>query len=378
MKLGGVRDGTVYCTRGRDVGRWTPDGGFDRLGRLPNPASGVGRARFSLLNGRSGKRLLGPLVGSYTTANVWPLADGNLLATAGRWLFASADGGRNWDVVHALPESSGPMGVLPTAVCEHEGRVYLAEYPLDDTDARIMVSDDHGQSWAKYLSTPTVRHFHGVFVDPYTDTLWATTGDADAESAVGRLFDGEFHPVGGGSQQWRCVGLAFTPDAILWGMDCSFADEITIMKLPRSELASENPTPEIVGTTDSTVFYAATLDVAGEPWAFLTTSSSTGVDRYAPPGQRRNVTGPNARVLASTDDFETWYELYAFGRRQVLGDVVNQVPTSNAYVFVATDRDLGLLINPYNTETHNGSIHAISPETFERLTPSATAVVGEV
>lgn len=381
MKLGGTLDGTVYCTRGLEVGHWTPAGGFAPVGRLPTPESGVGRVRFSLLNGRRGKRLLRPVVGSYTTANVWPLTGGNVLATVGRWLFASTDGGRTWDVVHELPASSGPMGVLPTSVCEHDGRVYLAEYPLDEPVARILVSDDYGQSWSTYVSSTDVRHFHGVFVDPYTDTLWATTGDADEESSIGRLIDGEYHPVGRGSQQWRCVGLAFTRDAILWGMDCSFADEISILKLPRSELTADTPTPQVVGSTDSTVFYAETLDVGDETWVFLSTSSSTGIDSYAPPEKRRNVSGSSARVVASTGDFETWHELYSFPRRRVLGDVVQQFPTSNAYVFMATDPERGLLLNPYNTETHDGSIHAISPSTFDRLGRSASptsSVVGGV
>lgn len=369
MKLGDVRDGVVYCTRGLAVGTWTPERGFDRRGRLPTPESGLDGLRFSLLHRRPGKRLLRPLVGSYTTANVWPLSGRRVLASSGRWLFASPDGGRTWDIVHEFPASSGPMGVLPTSVCEHDGRVYLAEYPLGDDTARILVSDD-GWSWSTVVSRSSVRHFHGVFADPYTDQLWATSGDADDESTVGRLVDGEFVPVGGGSQRWRCVGLAFTPNAILWGMDCSFADEIAILGLPRTELAADAPTPEVLGTTDSTVFYAETLDVEGETWAVFSTSSSRGVDSYAPPDQRRNVSGPMARVVAarSATGFGEWHDVCSFRRRRVLGDLTDRLPTSNAYVFLATDPDLGLVVNPYNVTTHDGVMGIVSPADLEHAT----------
>src|SRR5699024_9630313 len=124
MKLGGVRDGTVYGTHGLDVGTWSADDGFLTLGSLPNPESGGEKLRFDAMNRRAPKRLLRPLTGLYTTANVWPLGDDQLLATVSRWLFRSPDGGRSWTVVHELPVSSGPMGVLPTALCEHRGRVY--------------------------------------------------------------------------------------------------------------------------------------------------------------------------------------------------------------------------------------------------------------
>jgi hypothetical protein len=382
MKLGDVRDGVVYCTRGSTVGTWTLDGGFESRSRVPLPSSGVEPLRSALLHNRPVKRLLRPIVGTFTSANVWPLSNGHLVATVGRWLFASRDRGGSWSMVHELPASSGPMGVLPTSVCEHDGRVYLAEYPLTGESARILVSDDGGFTWSTFLSTADVRHFHGVFADPYTGKLWATTGDSDDESAIGRIDGGEFRPVGSGSQRWRCVGLVFTEEYLLWGMDCSFAEQIALLRLPRSALTGDSPEPEpeVVGTTDATVFYAETLRTGGETWTIISTASSTGVDRYAPPDSRRNVSGPCARVLAASSKtaFETWHEVASFPRRRPLGDRTSHLPATGAYVFLATDPDRGLLVNPYNVRGHDGEIDVVSHETFRRMSRASQSVAPEM
>lgn len=367
MKLGDARDGVVYCTRGLEVGTWTDASGFDSSGRLPAPVAGRERLRFEILNSRFSKRLLRPLVGRYATANVWGVADDVLLATVGEWVFVSDDAGETWDVVHELPASSGPKGVLPTSVCVHEGRVYLAEYPLEGDAARILVSEDAGHSWEPLVVRTDVRHFHGVFVDPVAEELWATTGDGDEESMVGRLVDGAFAPVGSGSQRWRAVGLAFTDDAVYWGMDCSFAETIELLRLPRSEIGTAEPSIERVGTVDSTVHYAETYRTDDETWLFFSTASSDGVDRYAPPGRRENVSGPKTRVVAasSRSAFRDWYEICSFRRRDSLGERTGRLPSTSAYSFIATDPTLGLVVNPYNVAEHDGEIFTVHPGEFD-------------
>lgn len=367
MKLGGVRDGTVYATRGLDVGTWDPDDGFLTLGSLPNLESGSARLRFDAMNRWLPKRLLRPITGLYTTANVWPLGDGHLLATVSRWLFRSADGGRSWDPVGELPASSGPMGVLPTALCEHHGSAYLAEYPLGDEPARVLVSDDRGRTWSPFVERSDVRHFHGLFVDPYGDRLWATTGDTDDESAIGVLSEGEFEPVGRGSQRWRAVGLAFTPEAIFWGKDSSYTERAEVLRLPREHLDDPDPEPTTLVTTPCPIYYAATLERPDENWLVVATTSTGRIDSTAPEGLERNTCDGVARVLAasSASDYEKWYELYATERRDAVGEHIDAVPSSNGYLFLATVPEYGLLVNPYNTTDDNGDIVVVPPAAFD-------------
>lgn len=368
VKLGGVRDGTVFCTVGLEVGTWTACDGFRRRGIFPNPNSGIDRARFELLNRRRTKQVVTPLMGTYTTANVWPLAGDNLVGNAGRWLYASSDGGYTWEPVHELPASSGPMGVLPTSLCETPDRVYLAEYPLGGERARVLASEDGGRTWSPYLVESDIRHFHGIHLDEYTGDVWATTGDADGECAIGRIDDGRFDPIGRGSQRWRAVGLAFTPNYLLWGVDCSYAETIPILRLSRGHLARDAPEPAVVGTTDCSVFYTASLEVGGEVWVLVATATETGIDSHAPPTKRRNTSGETARVLVSSADsaFERWYEVRSFGRRVTLGDLGRGLPTSNGYVFVDVDPDRGVVLNPYNTETMHGEIIEVHLDEFDR------------
>ncbi len=367
MKLGGVRDGTVYGTRGLDVGTWSGAEGFLTLGALPNPASGYERLRFDAMNRRLPKRLLRPITGLYTTANVWPLGDGHLLATVSRWLFHSADGGRSWTPVRELAASSGPMGVLPTALCDHHGTVYLAEYPLGDDPARVLASDDRGRTWSTFVERSDVRHFHGLFTDPYSDHLWATTGDTDDESTIGMLSEGSFVPVGRGSQRWRAVGLAFTPEAIFWGKDSSYTERAEVLRLTRERLDDPDPELETLATTACPIYYTATLDRPDENWLVVSTTSTGRIDSTAPEGLERNTCDGVARVLAasSASEYEKWYELYTTERRDAVGEYIDMVPTSNGYLFLASDPEHGLLINPYNTTDDNGAILTVPPAAFD-------------
>jgi len=367
-RIGGVRDGRLYWTRGRTVGIWTPSSGRIVLGTLPTPGDGGPDASFRLRHGRFAKGALRPFVGSWTTTNLWPLRGGTLLATVSKRVFRSGDHGRSWEPVYRLPDSSGPMGVLPTSVCLRGDDIYLAEYTLGDDPARILRSEDDGRSWETHVETTGVRHFHGVFHDPYRDDLWATSGDTDDESAVGRLENGEFVRVGSGSQRWRAVGLAFTPRAVLWGMDCSYAERVELLRLRRDGPAE----PERVGRTDASAYYAVTLPVADELWVAVATAAEVGTDSTAPAG-RENRSGDFARVLvaSSASSYETWYELAAFRRRRPLGDRLPGVPTASAYVFLAADEQMGLFVNPFNARSDDGSVIRVPPEALSRIAKEA-------
>lgn len=371
MKIGGVRDGTVYVSAGRTIGTWDEDSGFRGRGRLPNPANGFRKIGFTVRNAGPVRRMLTPVVGAYTTGNVWPIETGELLATNGNWVFHSPDDGRSWDVVHNLPSSSGPMGTLPTAFAEMNGDLYLAEYPLHSTPGRILRSTNAGRDWEEYAIHKSACHFHGVYADPYGEHLWATTGDADHACAIGILVDGEFRPVGQGSQRWRAVDLAFTPTSIIWGMDAPYAPRIQVCRLHRDDLISPNPTPDILTETDQAVFYTTTTSVGGEEWIFLSTAAETMNGTPAGAAVRRT---PEARVLAasSSTDFREWHVIRTFRRRRALSERTQHLPAAGAYVFLETDSTGDVIVNPYNTVLDHGKIirteiPSVSPEPHPKL-----------
>lgn len=371
MRVQGIHDGTVYASDGRDVLVRGEGGRYDAVGRLPSPEGLAQRALVS----RRLRRLSTRVVGAVSTVNVWPLSATDLLATLGSRLLVSGDGGKRWTVSRRLPASSGPMGVLPPAVAHHEGTTYLGEYPLESgTTPRILASSDRGHSWRTAVSLPDVRHVHAVQRDPYTDDVWVTTGDTDAESRIGRLRDGEFAAVGGGSQEWRAVELAFTPSSVVWGMDCAYADVNRIFRLPRQQVGAADPAPQPIHAVEGSVYYAATLGVDGATWVVLSTAMEAGRDRTGPAGQRENARRGVVVAASSATGFTDWHELAAFERASCLADrLPGWLPRANGYVYLAADPDLGLLLNPYNTASGHGSIRRIPPGALRRSSDSRPA-----
>lgn len=380
MKLAGVQDGTVYCTRSREVGTWKPDAIYRPMGALPEPCGGSHRLRSTALRTRTVKRMLRPVVGAFATNCLFPLSGGPLLASVEGCLFRSTDGGDSWDLVHSLPEGSKPAGLLPTSVCEHDGAVYLAEYGLGEAPARILRSDDRGISWRVAVKRTDVRHFHSVCSDPYSGEVWATAGDADSESAIGVVTDGSFHPVGSGSQRWRAVDLAFTPDAVVWGMDCSYAPSVELLRLPRERIGdgSADPEPTVVGRVDSPVFFAETLSIDGEDWVVLTTAAESGVDSTAPPSLQQNASGRVARAIAAPvdGDMTAWRGLASFPRRRTIAERVPGISPASAYLYVAVHPEKGLILNPYNTRDHHGELLSVAADAFNWTEPVGRGVAG--
>jgi hypothetical protein len=64
-------------------------------------------------------------------------------------------------------------------------------------------------------------------------------------------------------------------------------------------------------------------------------------------------------VRAATG-YETWTELFSFVRRRTAGEYLPGVPSARAYVFltVAGDR---VLVNPFNTARHHGTVLTTTP-----------------
>lgn len=364
MKLQGIHDGSVYATRGRDVLVSEGDDRLVKVGQLPLPDGGGDTLVYRALTSRRCQSLTDRLIGRVATVNVWPLTGTDLLATVGRQLFVSADGGQHWNRSVQLHASSGTMGVLPSAVTHHGGVTYLGEYPLDtDVVPRILRSEDCGRTWSTVTSLPGVRHVHGVQLDPHSGDIWVTTGDRDEESQIGRLQQGSFDPVGGGSQEWRAVELAFTPTDILWGMDSPYDDSKRIYRLSRTELESPNPAPDPVHRVPGSTYYSATLSLDDTLWVVFSTAMEAGRDSTGPATQSEPSERGVVVASSSVSGYTKWQEIASFRRRQVLADHLGgYLPRANGYVFVAADPELGLLVNPYNSTATNGMIRRISAE----------------
>jgi hypothetical protein len=371
MKLQGVTAGLVDATDDRGVLRETDGGDFETVGRLPNPAHGTESLSFRAKTSRRWREPLAALVGRFPAVSLWRLSDRSLLATSGQWLFTSRDGGRTWNARPALPASSGPMGVLPPAVCHDGDEILLGEYPLDDTVPRVRRSTDGGRSWQTVVTLPEVRHVHAVQRDPYSGDLWVTTGDEDHECLIGRLRDDAFVPVGGGSQRWRAVELAFTPDAVLWGTDCPYADRNDLFRLDRERIDEPNPSPDRVGTVTNPVYFSETVRRDDELWVAFSTAIEPERDSTAS-GESAGGEGAASVVAASSaTGFSDWTTLASYRKRSVLADrsaLAGRLPRTNAYVFLAADPERGLFLNPYNTDRHDGALVVVPTEQF----PDAT------
>lgn len=133
------------------------------------------------------------------------------------------DPGGDWTTVLRLAHGVKPArgGLL----ADTQGRVWLAEYTLNHKRTQTIQlwrSRDDGRSFevAHAFDPGAVRHLHFIQQDPIDGSLWIGSGDSDRESGLWRSTDGErWQQVGGGSQLWRAIGLAFLPDAVVWGTD---------------------------------------------------------------------------------------------------------------------------------------------------------------
>ncbi len=354
MKLEGIWEDMLYTSDSQNV--YDERGGleFTQVSHLPSLGIRTGSLSRLLQTNSVTKEVLSQLVGPYLTTNVWRVTTDELYATQGNRLFRSLDNGNSWVAVRQLPASSGPMGILPSGFCAHEGIIYLGEYPLDRSQQpRLLASRNDGVSWTTIASFDA-RHIHSVQVDPYTGDRWITTGDTDDESMILRLSEGELEVIGTGSQLWRAVDLAFTPSAILWGMDCPYTEENRIVKLDRNDLNAEDPPVETLHTVSSPVYYAETLEISGEYHVFF----STAIEPATEPQHEACVLH-----ATSADSFETWETVVSYKKgRHPLSTIVD----TNSYIFMATHPERGLFVNPYNTQKDHGTIRNVPVTQFQQ------------
>lgn len=372
MKLQCVFEGSIYGVEYRSVLVESRNDSLTQAGRIPVPANGLGRLRFLLRTDRRLRSIVERVVGEFPTVNLWPVTPTTFVASADQWLLVSTDGGDSWRTSRQFPPSSGPMGVLPTGFCQRNGSWYVGEYPLaGDTTPRVLRSDDEGASWSTEHTFPAARHIHSVQTDPYTGDLWVTTGDSGAGCSISRFRDGERLPLGQGDQRWRAVELAFTPSAILWGVDSVYEPTKPIRKVDRDQLDRPQPEVQTVHELSSSVFYSTTLDVDGTSWVVFSTAEESGADSTAPQDRQQCYSDGASVVAASSESgFTRWHEIRSWQKQYVPSDAPylrNYLPAANAYVYLASDSERGVFLNPYNTEREAGDVITFPPSYFDSL-----------
>lgn len=373
MKLEGVHEGRLYCSDGRQLLVEGPRGDFSPAGTIPVGGGGLERlSGYATTTGPLG-RAVERLVGRVATTNVWRFADAFALASLGRRLFVTHDGGDSWTPSWTVPGETGVRGVLPGGVCRHDGAVYLGEYPLAGATPRVLRSTDRCRTWEAVLELPDVRHVHAVQADPYGGDVWVTTGDRDPACRVGRLRDGELDLVGGGEQRWRAVELAFTPSAVLWGVDSAYVDPNELLRLDRADLGADRPEPRRVGTLGSSVYHAASLEGDGDHWVAFATADEVGADSTASgEGAPTGGDGPTVVAASAASEYTDWRSVASFRRRPCLADHARgALPRANAYVFLAAAPERGLLVNPFNAVPGDGTVQEVPADRLASLSARA-------
>lgn len=163
--------------------------------------------------------------------HVAPLSTGDLMAFSGRDIFRYSHAG-GWSSCGKI------VGSRPLAVAlGHTGDIFYGEYRNNAERSPVSVwrGSNNGASWRPAWTFNDVRHIHGVFHDPYTQAIWVTTGDADAESGIWMTSDDFIHldRVAGGAQRFRVLQLLFTEQFIYFGSDALVEDNY-IYRLDRS------------------------------------------------------------------------------------------------------------------------------------------------
>lgn len=115
--------------------------------------------------------------------------------------------------------------VLRNGACVVGGEILIGDYWQNEerTDVRVHQVDlDSGNGGAFLTFPPTkIRHVHLIQRDPFTGRFWIGTGDDDHECMLLEVdaSDPRLQTVGGGSQKWRAVSLAFDERSVMWGSD---------------------------------------------------------------------------------------------------------------------------------------------------------------
>ena len=111
-------------------------------------------------------------------------------------------------------------------ICVTSEGIFFGEYGANPDRQTVPVwgSDDGGRNWRVMYEFPAgiIKHVHGIYKDPFSESLWITTGDFQGECFLVEICDQNFSNVifyGNGQQEWRAVTPLFTSETIYLPMD---------------------------------------------------------------------------------------------------------------------------------------------------------------
>ncbi|WP_135455652.1 hypothetical protein [Vibrio echinoideorum] len=158
------------------------------------------------------------------------------------------------------------IGSRPLCVTHIDDMLYYGEYISNNDNSEVRLLKTDGRFHYTVTKFNNIRHIHGVFVDPYNQDIYVTTGDSDVESAIWKFNSKKekFVPFLKGSQQQRTVQLCFTDENIFYCTDTPFETNY-LYRLERNDIQKaigyfDNPLP-------SSVFYTKNV---GESIIFST------------------------------------------------------------------------------------------------------------
>jgi len=149
--------------------------------------------------------------------HVIPIKKNRLLAFLARQIYY-IDSKNN-----SIINTSDLKGSQPLQIANFNETVYYGEYIRSSKNPPIHLlrSSPPFSHWEIVKQFTNIRHIHGVFRDPYDDSLWITTGDNDQECWIMKLSRNDYKVKFriGGSQLHRAVALVFTKEYIYYGTD---------------------------------------------------------------------------------------------------------------------------------------------------------------
>jgi len=200
---------------------------------------------------RMGQRFL-----RFMAYNVIPLSDASIFVSFNKSIgIISKEGYRD------IGGIKRPHRILRNACAvSSEGDLYWGEYIDNQDRGQISIYRyTPGRNNAEEVYTfekGEVRHIHGIYADPYTGSLWCTSGDLPHECRIIKSDDGfkTIKNVGGGDETWRAVSILFSPNFIYFANDAEFRQN-HIYRLNRT--TGERT---LLGDIQGPVYYSTSLD----------------------------------------------------------------------------------------------------------------------
>lgn len=202
------------------------------------------------------------------------LNNGNLLVTAKRKTYILDKNGKIVNIFQGYQGNKpGHQGVCVTP----DGIVFFGEYILNserDKELNLYRSTDNGLTFEIIKTFPAgdIRHIHFIKWDPYEKCLWLGTGDYGENNSENRLYRSDdngdsWELIGSGSQDWRAIGITFTPTHLVWGTDAgSCPDTVHLVRMDRKtrELEViedfEGPCHGCASYADGRVFFSTGIE----------------------------------------------------------------------------------------------------------------------